>query len=216
MSCKNTGRASLLFKDCGCGCKGKKQEQKFVISLMSAIVFFTVANPEIFRLTRKMFGSWVASPTGCSSTRGLVLHAFVFFLITWGLMNLKKERADGDTAIDPALKEGAEGEAPPAEGAEGEAPPAEGAEGEAPPAEEEPPAEEDDGEFASFTPGPGALDAMAGGPESAKLANVAMNGGQMNQMLGAPSDAESYPSPLKKGEYQQCRCSDGSSVTLMR
>ena len=58
-----------LFKDCGCGCNGKKQEQKFLISIMSALVFFVVANPETFRVMRKVFGSWVSSPTGCPSTR---------------------------------------------------------------------------------------------------------------------------------------------------
>ena len=42
-----------LFKDCGCGCNGKKQEQKFLISIMSALVFFVVANPETFRVMRK-------------------------------------------------------------------------------------------------------------------------------------------------------------------
>ena len=57
-----------LFKDCGCGCNGKKQEQKFLISIMSALVFFVVANPETFRVMRKVFGSWVSSPTGCPST----------------------------------------------------------------------------------------------------------------------------------------------------
>jgi hypothetical protein len=79
-----------LFKDCGCGCNGKKQEEKFVISLMSAVLFFIVANPELFKITRRIFGQWVATPTGCSGTLGLLLHALVFMLITWGLMNLRK------------------------------------------------------------------------------------------------------------------------------
>lgn len=203
MSCNNTGRASRFFKDCGCGCKGKKQEQKLIISTMSALVFFAVANPEVFRLTRKVFGSWVSSPTGCPSTKGLVLHAFVFLLVTWALMNIKKERADGDTAIEP----------PPA--AEGEeAPPA--AEGEEEPTlyqEKLALEEEDDGEFAAFTPANGAA---APDAQTAQLASVAVQGGQMSQAMGAPAETGMYPSPLKKGEYQQCRCSDGSSVTLMR
>tara|TARA_Y100000996_G_C22530917_1_gene646418 strand:+ start:394 stop:873 length:480 start_codon:yes stop_codon:yes gene_type:complete len=80
-----------LFKDCGCGCNGKKQEQKFLISIMSALVFFVVANPETFRLMRKVFGSWVSSPTGCPSTGGLALHTVVFMLVTWGMMNIKRE-----------------------------------------------------------------------------------------------------------------------------
>ena len=80
-----------LFKDCGCGCDGKKQEQKFLISIMSALVFFVVANPETFRVMRKVFGSWVSSPTGCPSTSGLALHTIVFMLVTWGMMNIKRE-----------------------------------------------------------------------------------------------------------------------------
>ena len=209
MSCNNTGRASRFFKDCGCGCKGKKQEQKLIISIMSALVFFAVANPEVFRLTRKVFGSWVSSPTGCPSTKGLVLHAVVFLLVTWALMNIKKEKADGDTAIEPPPAEEGE-EAPAME----EAPPAE--EGEEAPVMEEAPAmeeDEDDGEFASFTPAKGAA---APDAQTAQLATVAVQGGQMSQAMGAPAETGMYPSPLKKGEYQQCRCSDGSSVTLMR
>lgn len=80
-----------LFKDCGCGCKGKKQEQKFMISVMSALVFFIVANPDTFRLMRSILGSWVSGPTGCPTTAGLVLHTIVFMLITWGMMNIKRE-----------------------------------------------------------------------------------------------------------------------------
>ena len=80
-----------IFKDCGCGCNGKKQEQKFLISIMSALVFFVVANPETFRVMRKVFGSWVSSPTGCPSTGGLALHTVVFMLVTWGMMNIKRE-----------------------------------------------------------------------------------------------------------------------------
>ena len=80
-----------LFKDCGCGCNGKKQEQKLLISIMSALVFFVIANPETFRVMRRVFGSWVSSPTGCPSTGGLTLHTIVFMLVTWGMMNIKRE-----------------------------------------------------------------------------------------------------------------------------
>ena len=80
-----------MFKDCGCGCNGQKQEQKFIISLMSAILFFIVANPDTFRLMRTILGSWVSGPNGCPTTAGLILHTVVFMLITWGMMNIKKE-----------------------------------------------------------------------------------------------------------------------------
>lgn len=80
-----------LFKDCGCGCDGKKQEYKFMISLMSALVFFIVANPDTFRLMRALLGSWVSGPNGCPTTGGLILHTIVFMLVTWGMMNIKRE-----------------------------------------------------------------------------------------------------------------------------
>ena len=79
-----------MFKDCGCGCKGKKQEEKFMISLMSAAIFYIIANPETFKLVSKLLGGWVAGPQGCPTLMGLVVHTIVFFLITWGLMNIKK------------------------------------------------------------------------------------------------------------------------------
>jgi hypothetical protein len=91
-----------LFKDCGCGCDGKKQEQKFLISVMSALIFFVIANPETFRTMRGVFGSWVSSPTGCPSTGGLVLHTVVFMLVTWAMMNIKREEY---APFDPIVEE---------------------------------------------------------------------------------------------------------------
>ena len=80
-----------LFKDCGCGCGGARQQEKFVTSIMSALTFFIVSNPETYRLTRSVFGKWVSGPTGCASTSGLALHAIVFMLVVWCMMNTKKE-----------------------------------------------------------------------------------------------------------------------------
>ena len=59
------------------------------MSLISALLFFLISNPETYRLTRQVFGQWVSGPTGCASTYGLVLHAIVFLFVTWGLMNIK-------------------------------------------------------------------------------------------------------------------------------
>ena len=80
-----------LFKDCGCGCNGKKQEEKFIISVISGLTFFIVANPETFRLVRRVLGPRIATPTGCPSTMGLLVHTLVFILVVWGMMNIKKE-----------------------------------------------------------------------------------------------------------------------------
>lgn len=83
-----------LFKDCGCGCNGKKQEEKFIISIISGLTFFIVANPETFRLVRRVLGPRIATPTGCPSTMGLLVHTLVFILVVWGMMNIKKERTE--------------------------------------------------------------------------------------------------------------------------
>jgi hypothetical protein len=80
-----------LFKDCGCGCNGRKQEEKLIISIISGLTFFIVANPETFRIVRTILGSWISTPTGCPSTLGLLVHTLVFILIVWGMMNIKKE-----------------------------------------------------------------------------------------------------------------------------
>ena len=83
------------------GCGEPSQMLKFRISLMSALLFFAIANPETFKIIKKVFGSWVSSPTGCPTMNGLVLHSVVFLLITWALMNINKiERAEGTDEPD--------------------------------------------------------------------------------------------------------------------
>lgn len=77
-----------MFKDCGCGCDGKKQEAKFLVSFVAALLFFLVSSPEMYQLTRRLLGGWIGGPTGCSSMAGLAFHSLVFLLITWVLMNM--------------------------------------------------------------------------------------------------------------------------------
>tara|TARA_B110000444_G_scaffold32826_1_gene28088 strand:- start:5526 stop:6014 length:489 start_codon:yes stop_codon:yes gene_type:complete len=84
-----------IFKDCGCGCGGLKQQEKLITSIISGLTFFVIANPETFRLMRSILGSRIATPTGCPSTGGLILHSFVFILVVWGMMNIKKKKQSG-------------------------------------------------------------------------------------------------------------------------
>ena len=93
-----------LFKDCGCGCNGKKQEEKFIISIISALTFFVVANPMTFRFVRGILGSRIASPNGCQTTFGLVVHDIVFMFIVWGMMNIKKEKPSCPNATKKVKK----------------------------------------------------------------------------------------------------------------
>ena len=80
----------LKFYDCGCGCEGAVTRNKFVISLLSAVIFYIVAHPQAFRLVRTLLGDWVSSASGCPTMLGLLLHSLVFLAIVWGLMNIKK------------------------------------------------------------------------------------------------------------------------------
>jgi hypothetical protein len=77
-----------LFKDCGCGCNGKKQEKKMMISLMSAALFYIIANPQVFIIVRSLLGNGISSASGCPTNFGLLVHALVFFLVTWAIMNV--------------------------------------------------------------------------------------------------------------------------------
>jgi hypothetical protein len=72
------------------------------------IVFFIVANPEMFKLTRSIAGGWVASSYGVPTNAGLALHALVFVLIAhfvwrivWGKKSTyaKIKYSDGDAYV---------------------------------------------------------------------------------------------------------------------
>jgi len=84
-----TNLGPLKFHDCGCGCKGQVRYDTFMISLLSGILFYVFAHPKTFMFVRDLAGNWVSSASGCPSLAGLLLHSFVFLLITWGLMNIK-------------------------------------------------------------------------------------------------------------------------------
>ncbi len=60
-------------------------------SLYSALVFLILASPQAYKLVDQLFGSIVrvATPGGCSTTAGLFIHAVVFGLVVFGMMNLK-------------------------------------------------------------------------------------------------------------------------------
>src|SRR6056300_857398 len=94
-----------LFKDCGCGCNGKKQEEKFITSVISGLTFFVIANPETFRLVRRVLGPGIATPTGCPSTTGLLVHSLVFVLVVWAMMNVKKDMPKLPQIKDKVKKE---------------------------------------------------------------------------------------------------------------
>jgi hypothetical protein len=54
---------------------------KYGAVLKAALLFFIVANPMVFRFVDSLLG-WlagpVASPSGCPTTLGLIVHSLVF------------------------------------------------------------------------------------------------------------------------------------------
>jgi hypothetical protein len=69
------------------------RDPKVMASLQAALLFLIVANPATYRLVQMIFGSLFKvanSATGCPSAMGLLLHAVVFGLLSYGLMMLKR------------------------------------------------------------------------------------------------------------------------------
>lgn len=65
--------------------------RKWQISIFSAFIFVLVVHPYTYMLTQKMFGGLlgqISGPNGCPTTRGLVLHTFVYILLVRGSMDL--------------------------------------------------------------------------------------------------------------------------------
>ena len=230
----------------------KSQEQKLVISSMSALIFFVVANPETFQAVRKIFGSWVSSPTGCPTIRGLTLHALVFLLVVWGLMNIRREGLDG-AALEEAANKAANkvaGQARDATDAAGKAAAAAAKEAAAAAAAEEEAKKaagggDDDGDDddsdidvnVNVMPGvPGAGAAMGG----MDIMDSKNDGIAPYQENGADSDDDDDESPgmivpsmsnkmgkpmenpkmgekgVKMGDYMECKCGDGSRITMLK
>jgi len=64
---------------------------KMRYSLYSAIVFLIIASPLMFKIVNSILGRLIpiASPSGCPTIAGLVIHSIVFGLIVYGMMHLK-------------------------------------------------------------------------------------------------------------------------------
>lgn len=65
--------------------------KKWKYTLMTTIIFLIIANPYTYILVNSLLGKLVkiASPVGCPTTAGLILHAVVFTLLLRGVMELK-------------------------------------------------------------------------------------------------------------------------------
>jgi hypothetical protein len=64
---------------------------KWLISIFSAFIFILVIHPYTYLFTQKVFGGLlgkIAETNGCPTTRGLLLHTFVYILLVRGSMDL--------------------------------------------------------------------------------------------------------------------------------
>ena len=62
---------------------------KVKFSFLSAMIFFLVANPVIFRFVNSIIPG--VAKDGCPTAFGFMLHTFVFFLVSFALMLLPKD-----------------------------------------------------------------------------------------------------------------------------
>ena len=73
-----------------------KSENKKTFGLMikysfyGTLIFYLISNKEIYKLTGDTLGSNIAKD-GCATTWGVLLHAFVFMLVKFGVMFLPKD-----------------------------------------------------------------------------------------------------------------------------
>lgn len=65
--------------------------KKWKYTLITTIIFLIIANPYTYILVNSLLGKLVkiATPVGCPTTAGLILHAIVFTLLLRGVMELK-------------------------------------------------------------------------------------------------------------------------------
>jgi hypothetical protein len=62
-------------------------------SFYSALVFFLIANPETFKTTQMLLGSFLTIANGgCPTPVGLFLHTGIFFLVLLGLMLFPRDK----------------------------------------------------------------------------------------------------------------------------
>lgn len=61
-------------------------KKRFLISLLSAAVFFAIMNPETFKATAAILGKWISDSSGCPTPAGLVLHVAVFAAVALAMM----------------------------------------------------------------------------------------------------------------------------------
>lgn len=78
--------------------------KKARISILAALIFFVIANPKTYKVMRDVLGDWVASSTGCPTTKGLILHTLVYLVITYVLMKGSRESLEGEDEVEDEVE----------------------------------------------------------------------------------------------------------------
>ena len=65
---------------------------KWKYSFYSALLFFIISSPQIYKITHSILGKYVKIANGgCPTAVGLVLHSVVYMVALFGLMKLPKD-----------------------------------------------------------------------------------------------------------------------------
>lgn len=65
---------------------------KWKYSFYSALIFFIISSPQIYKITHRILGKYVKIANGgCPTAVGLVLHSVVYMVALFGLMKLPKD-----------------------------------------------------------------------------------------------------------------------------
>lgn len=65
----------------------KQMNRKVSATIQSILVFYIISHPIMYRLTNSVIGG-MASPSGCPTAVGLIVHSLVFGAIVYGLMHI--------------------------------------------------------------------------------------------------------------------------------
>jgi len=66
------------------------KQDKVKHALTGALIFAVLSSAPVYRFVAGLLGPSIASPSGCPSTMGIVVHGLVFTAILVGLMSIKK------------------------------------------------------------------------------------------------------------------------------
>ena len=64
---------------------------KLKFSIYGTLIFYLISSPAMFSSVASIFGNKIASPEGCPTNYGILLHALVYYIVLVGVMYLPPE-----------------------------------------------------------------------------------------------------------------------------